>query len=227
MARSAYPEYGSQGLASPWMAADASGAPRTRTSSWGTYGHDTTPITPVYPSYTHHPTNAPQATAAGAAGHWAESNAAAVSAATAWSAYPPPSQSFSPMSQMASTPTGAYDSRKTPGSAPAMQPAADMYPPLPNMGVEGQSQHQHPHASSSSPSAAHQHHHQHQQQQQASNYGSWGHPQAYPPINSKEGGYSGGAGWYSQQGAAGHHAGPTQPSMTHGMSVTDGYYTQR
>lgn len=219
MARSAYPEYGSQGLASPWMATDASGSSRTRTSSWSTYGHDSAPITPVYPSYTHHPTPPPgQATAAGAAGHWAEP---AVAAASAWSAYPPPSQPYSPMSQMAVTPAGAYDSHKTPASASAMQPAADMYPPLPNMGAEG-----HPHPSSSSPSAAASQ--QQPQPQQASNYGSWGHQQAYPPVTSKDGGYGGGAGgWYTQQGQAGHHGALSQPSMTPGMSVTEGYYTQR
>lgn len=59
-----YPEYGSQGMATSWMAPDSAGSSsRSKHSSWGPYGHDTTPITPNFPSYTHHTTSPPPAQA--------------------------------------------------------------------------------------------------------------------------------------------------------------------
>lgn len=212
MARSAYPEYGSQGIAPSWIPSDGSaGSSRTKHTSWGSYSHDSTPITPNFPSYNHTTPSSPQA-----AGGWAGPEPAARNGMS-WGSYapaaapPPPSnnQSFSPMAHQMATPAGAYD-RKTPtGSS---MPAAEMYPPIPNMtpGPTGMG------AAAAPPPPQHQHQHQ----PQTANYGSWGHQQSYPPISKPGEGYGG--GWYSQ-GETGH----AQPAMTHGLPVAEGYYAQR
>lgn len=210
MARTTYPEYGSQGMNSSWMAADASaGSSRTKHGPWGPYGNEHTPITPGFPSY-NHTTPPPGSQTQG----WATApEAVPRNDAMAWgSAYPPGGQQpFSPMSGM-TTPTSAYD-RKTPvsvsgGPGGTSMPAAEMYPPLPNMD----------HAAASSSLSP-----PHGSASQSANYGSWGQQQSYPPISKPGEAYGGGGSWYSQ-GEPGHAA--PQPAMA-GLPVTDGYYTQR
>lgn len=215
IARNAYPEYGTQGMTSPWMASDTSGSTsRSKHGSWGTYGQETTPITPGFPSY-NHSTPPPGSQAHG----WATApEAVPRNDGMAWgSAYPTASQQpFSPMSGM-TTPTSAYD-RKSNGPIPgghgsggaASMPAAEMYPPLPNMENAGGA------SSSLSPPQG--------PTAQSTSYGSWGQQQSYPPLSKPGDGYGGGGGWYSQ--GDGGHAAP-QPAMAQGLPVTDGYYAQR
>lgn len=208
MGRTAYHEYGNQGMTPSWMAADPGGGSRTKHGSWAPYGSEPTPITPGFPSYNH--TSPP--TGAQTQGWATAPEAVPRNDAMTWgSAYPPGGQPpFSPISGM-TTPTSGYE-RKTPvpaSGAPggATMPAAEMYPPLPHM--------DHTTASSSlSPP--------HGSAPQTANYGSWAQQPSYPPISKPGEAYGGGGGWYSQ-GESGHAA---QPAMT-GLPVTDGYYTQR
>lgn len=84
-------------------------------------------------------------------------------------------------------------------------PAADVYPPLPNMASD--------HSVSLSPSG---------QAPQTAAYGGWPQP-GYPPVPSKSGeAYTG--GWYSQAEGAGHGA---SSAMGSALPVSEGYYVQR
>lgn len=208
--RSSYPEYNNQGLATNWSLPEA-----TASSSRGTYGHDVTQgLGPsAFPAYNH--TNTPPPSATG----WPDS---AARGDMSWPSYapqqPPPPQTqqqqqqqpqpgqqqpYSPMSQIPTPTAGAYE-RRTPTSS---MPAAEMYPPLPNMAPESAGPSISPPGHSSAAAAA-------------GGYGGW-QPQAYQPISNRPGeGYGG--GWYSQ--AEGGHA---QPAMAPGLPVTEGYYTQR
>lgn len=87
-------------------------------------------------------------------------------------------------------------------------PAAEMYPPLPNMD----------HAAASSSISP-----PHGNATQAANYGSWAQQQSYPPITKPGEVYGGGGGWYSQ--AESSHAAP-QPAMA-GLPVSEAYYAHR
>lgn len=204
-----YPDYGSQGMATNWIAPDSAGhvSSRSKHGSWGTYGQDTTPITSGFPSYSHHATS-PQPQQAQAQG-W---GAAAESTAAGWgSPYPPQTQPFSPMSQI-TTPTGAYD-RKTPASS---MPAADMYPPIPSMAP---SEHQHGGGAPLSPPPG--------SAQLASGYGAWHQQQAaYPSVKhdtymKQEDGYPAVGGWGYSQAEARHGI---QSALPHGLPVTTEYY---
>lgn len=224
MARNEYPEYGSQGMASPWMHSDTNGGgsrpPSTtnHAASWSTgpYGREA-PGSGVIASANFapysHTTPPPTAVPGGWSAHPDRNGDLGPSS---WGAYPPPIHPQQPHQQPFSPMTAGYsggDSRSSRTTPVGTMPAAEMYPPL-----QGMEQHSSP-----------------QQAGPAASYNSWCSQSAYPPIASikpEEGGYSSArnedagygndGGWYSQSES--EHSGPP---LTQGLPVTEGYYTQR
>lgn len=219
MARTpAYPEYGSQGMASPWMhPADAHGGgggsrPTSTTnhaSSWSTVPYSREAAGPgsiisaSFPPYSH---TTPPPTAV--PGGWnAHPDRNSDLGSSSWGAYPPPSHSQQQHHQQPFSPmTAGYsggDSRSSRTTPVGSIPSADMYPPL-----QGMDQHSPP-----------------QQPGSATSYGSWGSQSAYPPLGSVKNeniSYGNDGGWYSQS-----EGGHSTPALEHSLPVTEGYYTQR
>ncbi|PSR77214.1 hypothetical protein BD289DRAFT_486582 [Coniella lustricola] len=198
LGRPTYPEYNSQSIAANWALPDsATGASRPKSGPWAAYNHDSAAQgigSNAFSAYSH--TTPPPSGAPG----WAES---ATRNEIQWSGYTHQSaqQPFSPVSQMAATPQSAYDRKSTSSTLPA----ADVYPPLPNMSSD--------HSVSLSPTGP---------GPQTAAYGGWPQP-GYPPVPGKSGdAYTG--GWYSQAEGAGHGV-PT--AMASALPVSEGYYVQR
>lgn len=158
-----------------WMAPDASpGSSRARQSnaSWTPYSQGPA----IAPNYSPYNNNTPPS------GTWTAPVPGDPSAREGmqWSAYPPPNQSFTTMSQMTANAYG----RRTPNP----MPAAEMYPSVPSMGSPhiGQA------ASPPQPSS------------HVSGFGSW-QQSSYPKPGDNFGSwYSQGEGSQSQAAPGGH-----------------------